>query len=60
MLSQAPKTRSELIRALQRASFRAFAVEDLNTPADVQKVATNLMRHVYARKTACVVVLLDK
>lgn len=60
MLAAIPKTRSELLNALQRASFRTVSIGGLTSSADVRKATKALLKHVQARKTRCLVILLDK
>lgn len=59
MLAEIPKTRSQLISALSRASFRSFSIADINSRDDVLQVSKTLTRYAMERKTACVVILLD-
>jgi len=59
MLTAIPKTRSELLRALARASFRTFSIADVQTKEEVNAVSKTLTKLALARKTACVVILLD-
>jgi hypothetical protein len=57
MLSETPKTRSQLLSALARASFRAFQIADVSNREDAAKVSKQLTQYVLGRKTACVVIL---
>lgn len=59
MLEQLPRTRSELLRALSRASFRTFSIADIHTKEQVHEVSKTLTKLALAKKTACVVILLD-